>query len=121
MSGYAQLRKKSTHAGLHGLLGLGAPELDAPDRRAKERRNTPQLYKAYYKRLNRAMMGHDKAESIVLRKGWLAAQKRANYQNEYDRIRGLLSQTILPDGAKRLEDRQAELKSLGITGLSLMV
>ena len=101
MAGYAQLRKRNTHAGLHDLLGLGAPELDAPDRRAKERRNTPQLYHEHYKRLNRRMMAHNKAESIVLRKDWLQAQKRANYQGEYDRIRGFLSQTILPDGAKR--------------------
>ena len=56
-----------------------------------------------------------------MRKDWLAAQKRANYQGEYDRIRGLLSQTILPAGAKRLEDREKELKGLGITGPSIMV
>jgi len=76
----------------------------------------------HYKRLQQHMDARKtKAESITLRKDWMQSQKRANYQGEYDRIRGLLSQTILPDGAKRLEDRQAELKSLGITGPSIMV
>ena len=76
----------------------------------------------HYKRLQQR---HDaqktKAESIVLRKDWLAAQKRASYQSEYDRIRGILSQTILPAGAKRLQEREAELKGLGIAGPSIMV
>jgi hypothetical protein len=76
----------------------------------------------HYKQLQQRMDARKtKAESITLRKDWLAAQKRANYQNEYDRIRGLLSQTILPAGAKRLEDREKELKGLGITGPSIMV
>ena len=76
----------------------------------------------HYKRLQQR---HDaqktKAESIALRKDWLATQKRASYQSEYDRIRGLLSQTILPDGAKRLQERETELKGLGIAGPSIMV
>ena len=76
----------------------------------------------HYKRLQQR---HDaqktKAESIALRKDWLTAQKRASYQSEYDRIRGLLSQTILPDGAKRLQEREAELKGLDIAGPSIMV
>jgi hypothetical protein len=76
----------------------------------------------HYKQLQQRMDARNtKAESITLRKDWLQAQKRANYQGEYDRIRGLLSQTILPAGAKRLEDREKELKGLGITGPSIMV
>ena len=51
----------------------------------------------HYKQLQQRMDARKtKAESITLRKDWLRAQKRANYQGEYDRIRGLLSQTILP-------------------------
>ena len=76
----------------------------------------------HYKRLQqRHEAQKTKAESIVLRKDWLAAQKRASYQSEYDRIRGILSQTILPAGAKRLQEREAELKGLGIAGPSIMV
>ena len=76
----------------------------------------------HYKRLRRLHEAHKtKAESIALRKDWLAAQKRASYQNEYDRIRAYLSQTILPDGARRLQEREAELKGLGITGPSIIL
>ena len=75
-----------------------------------------------YKQLRQKLDAHSaKAESIQLRKKWLEAQKRANYQQEYDRIRGMLSQSILPPGTKRLEEREAELKTLGITGPSLIV
>ena len=75
-----------------------------------------------YKQLRQKLDAHNtKAESIQLRKKWLEAQKRANYQQEYDRIRGLLSQSILSPGTKRLEEREAELKTLGITGPSLIV
>ena len=76
----------------------------------------------HYKQLRLKLEAHNtKAESIQLRKKWLEAQKRANYQQEYDRIRGLLSQSILPPGTKRLEDREAELKNLGIAGPSIIV
>ena len=76
----------------------------------------------HYKQLRQKLDAHSaKAESIQLRKKWLEAQKRANYQQEYDRIRGLLSQSILPPGTKRLEEREAELKDLGIAGPSLIV
>ena len=76
----------------------------------------------HYKRMQQRHDAHKtKAESIALRKDWLTAQKRSNYQSEYDRIRGLLSQTILPDGAKRLKEREVELKGLGIAGPSIVV
>ena len=76
----------------------------------------------YYKQLRQKLDAHSaKAESITLRKKWLEAQRRTNYQQEYDRIRGMLSQSILPPGTKRLEDREAELKNLGITGPSIIV
>ena len=75
-----------------------------------------------YKVLKRQLGAHKtKSESILLKKDWLAAQKRANYQNEYDRIRGVLSQSILPAGVKRLEARAAELKTLGVAGPILIV
>ena len=75
-----------------------------------------------FKQVKRTLDAHKaKASSISLRKEWLAAQKRTNYQSEYDRVRELLSQTILPAGAKRLEAREAELRKLGITGPSLIV
>ena len=76
----------------------------------------------HYKRLKQTLEAKkSKAESIHLRKTWMERQNRANYQNEYDRIRGILSQTYLPKGAKRLEEHKAELEGLGITGPSLLV
>ena len=76
----------------------------------------------HYKQLRLKLEAHNtKAESIQLRKKWLEAQKRANYQQEYDRIRGLLSQSILSPGKKRLEEREVELKALGIAGPGIIV
>ena len=76
----------------------------------------------HYKRLQQTLDAKKtKAESILLRKDWMERQRRANYQSEYDRIRGILSQSFLPNGVKRLEEREAELKGLGIAGPSLMV
>ena len=111
MAGYAQLRKRSIPA--HEVrMAPGSTDLDM----------AISSHLRHYKQLRQRMDAQKtKAESIVLRRDWLQAQKRANYQGEYDRIRGLLSQTILPDGAKRLEDREKELKGLGIAGPSLMV
>ena len=97
---------------------------------AKAARHQPQMnldmaiasHLRHYKQLQqRHEAQKTKTESIALRKDWLTAQKRASYQSEYDRIRGLLSQTILPAGAKRLQERESELKGLGITGPSIMV
>jgi hypothetical protein len=36
-----------------------------------------------------------KVSLIALRKQWLDKQKRDNYQSEYDRIRGLLEDSVL--------------------------
>ena len=66
---------------------------------------------------------HTRAQNLLLRKNFLDKQKAMNYQNEYDRVRGLLSQNIIRDhekfhtirGADRyqLMKRQEELESLG--------
>ena len=105
---YSGLRLKPTHSDLTHQLGRDRPELVGPLRS--------------FELLKLKLDAHkSKGKSIALRKDWIVAQKRANYQNEYDRIRGLLSQTILPDGAKRLREREAELKRLGIKGPSIMV
>ena len=36
-----------------------------------------------------------KASSIQIRKKWLEMQQLHNYQNEYDRIRALISQNVV--------------------------
>ena len=50
---------------------------------------------------------------ISLRNQWLRDQKIANYQNEYDRIRGELSQSNLPGTLEKLKDRKDMLEKLG--------
>ena len=59
---------------------------------------------------------HTKAASIQIRKQWLQMQKVSNYQNEYDRILGLLSQNIVnhgPTSVEALKERAKTLRGLG--------
>ena len=52
-------------------------------------------------------------------KNVLDKQKKMNYQNEYDRIRGLLSQTIIPRQTREyLETRKKNLAELGARAIS---
>ena len=80
----------------------------------------------YWKRLQTHMDAQaTRAQNLLLRKKFLDKQKAMNYQNEYDRIRGLLGQRMLVGlhslsvprlvGAPRHEllKRQDELKDLG--------
>jgi hypothetical protein len=57
-----------------------------------------------------------KAQSIEARKNMLDGQKRLNYTQELDRIRGILSQTnpaLRTETIDNLKRRQDELKSMG--------
>ena len=56
-----------------------------------------------------------KASLIALRKQWLDTQKRNNYQSEYDRIRGLLQDSVLKGVTKtHLEKRQQDLEKMDV-------
>ena len=63
-----------------------------------------------------------KAASIALRKNWMEKQKKINYQNEYDRIRGEIEHsTVRGLSTTTLKNRQKELEKLGamaIQGIS---
>ena len=49
----------------------------------------------YYKRLKEQVDAHGtKAKSLQMRRNIIKAQKLANYQNEYDKIRSILEQSI---------------------------
>ena len=51
--------------------------------------------------------------SVAYRHDLLLHQQHINYQNEHDRIRGILDHTNLPDSsAKRLQDRRDKLHKL---------
>ena len=69
------------------------------------------------KQLQKQIDAHKtKAASIHLRKQWLEKQKVANYQNEYERIRGMIAQSVVrhgPQTDERLEEREKKLKELG--------
>ena len=71
----------------------------------------------YYKTLKDKLDAQaTKASSIALRKRWLEKQKKMNYQNEYDRIRGEIQrQTVFRGGTSlgSLEKRKKDLEALG--------
>ena len=57
---------------------------------------------------------------MALRNQWLRDQKIANYQNEYDRIRGELSKSNLQGKAvEMLKKRKEMLEKLGAKAFSL--
>ena len=61
----------------------------------------------------------DKVASIQFRHDMLQRQKNANYQNEYNRLRGHLEHTVLRgENLHRLQHRMADLKSMLHEGLN---
>ena len=68
----------------------------------------------YYRDLKDKLEIQTKVGLISLRNKWLRDQKIANYQNEYDRIRGELSRSNLQGKTvEKLKDRKAMLEKLG--------
>ena len=69
----------------------------------------------YWTRIKHMMEMYElKQKSIHFRKKLLDDQVKTNYQNEYERIRGALSHSVLTQPSKAtLERRQAELHKLG--------
>ena len=67
----------------------------------------------YYSQVKAKNDAHrTKAVSTHLRKEYLEKQERNDYQNEYDRIRGLISQSKTVNHAPLLE-RKKKLEGLG--------
>ena len=81
-------------------------------------------YLHHFKRQQKIFDAHaTKASSVILRKKFLDDQKRTNYQNEYDRIRGELSSTAVTNthGTKaHLENRVRQLERLGASATQHM-
>ena len=65
----------------------------------------------FFKNLQRVLDANKtKAASIHMRKQILESQKKLNYQLEYDRIRGVLSQSVLRGSTiESLDRRKKEL------------
>jgi len=73
----------------------------------------------YFENVQKKLDAHQtKAASITLRKQWLERQKLNNYQNEYDRIRGIIAQNVVKGkSVEGLKKRGEVLKSLGATAV----
>ena len=73
----------------------------------------------YFTNLQKQIDAHaTKAESIALRKAWLDKQKKINYTNEYDRVRGQIANNVVKGmSTSLLEQRQQTLKNLGAQSL----
>ena len=69
----------------------------------------------YFKNLQKQLDAHaTKVASIRLRKEWLEKQKKINYQNEYDRVLGMIPQnTVKGKSIASLEKRKTDLEKLG--------
>ena len=75
----------------------------------------------YLKRLKSKLEEYNTKEALIhFRRKAIERQQNSNYNGEYDRIRGILMHSTLPAETKqRLNEREAELKKLGATGLSI--
>ena len=72
-----------------------------------------------YKQLQKLLDAHEtRTESIALRKKWIQKQKHNNYMNEYNRVRGELSKSVLSGSSKaHLEKRKKGLQELGAVAI----
>ena len=80
-----------------------------------------QYHPAYWRRVKNELEAHNtKAASIAMRKNILDAQKRADYQREFENIRGILSHSSLPyETVKRLRERKEKLRELGAKAVTI--
>ena len=73
----------------------------------------------HYKHLKKLLEAHEaRSASIALRKKWYERQRQSNYMNEYSRIRGELSRSVLKGmGRAHLEKRKSTLEALGAVAM----
>ena len=63
-----------------------------------------------------------KASSFMLRRQWLQKQRVNNYQNEYDRIRGILNTSLTGELTNdKLNKRKVELEKMGANIINQIV
>ena len=77
----------------------------------------------YYKQLQKQIDAHQtKASSIEIRKKWLERQKIKDYQNEYDRIRGMIAQNERKGvSVEHLKEKKKGLEKLGAKAIDGIV
>ena len=80
-------------------------------------RNRP----AYFKRIKEMLEAHElKDKNINFRNKLMRDRKRASYQNEYDRLRGAIENTVVTSHTREIiEKRKDELIKLGATALPI--
>ena len=73
----------------------------------------------YFKRVENMMDAHESMQkSITFRKNLLDKRAQANYQNEYEKLRGILAHTVVPQQTTNtVKTRLANLEKLGIQAL----
>jgi hypothetical protein len=73
----------------------------------------------HYKQLKKFLEAHEtRSASIALRKKWYERQRQSNYMNEYNRIRGELSRSVLKGVSRaHLEKRKSTLEALGAVAM----
>jgi len=73
----------------------------------------------HYKHIKKLLEAHEtRTASISLRKKWYDKQSNNNYMNEYNRIRGELSRSVLKGTSKaHLEKRKKTLEALGAVAM----
>jgi len=73
----------------------------------------------YFKRVEEMMDGHESMQkSITFRKQLLDKRTQANYQNEYEKLRGILAHNVVPEQTRdRLNNRVTNLVKLGAQAL----
>ena len=77
----------------------------------------------HYKHLKKILEAHEtRTASIALRKKWYDKQKHNNYMNEYQRIRGELSRSVLKGASlAHLQNRKKTLESLGAIAIDKII
>ena len=74
----------------------------------------------HYKHLKKILEAHEtRSASIALRKKWYERQRQSNYMNEYSKIRGELSRSVLK-GISRAHLEKKEKKTLEALGAVAM-
>ena len=73
----------------------------------------------YFKRIKETLEAHElKAKNIHFINKLLRDRKRASYQNEYDRLRGAIENTVVSQHTREIiEKRKDELIKLGAMAL----
>ena len=75
----------------------------------------------YFENLKKQLDFHStKASSIALRTEWLKKQKQMNYNNEYDRIRGIMEQNNVKEATvENLRRRRKEINDMVFAGVDI--